>query len=72
MNNITPNLFLIGGMRCGSTSLHLLFDQHDQINMSAVKEPGLQYTELTKKKVLDNSTEELKADLNKFISSGDH
>ena len=37
MNNITPNLFLIGGMRCGSTSLHLLFDQHDQINMSSVK-----------------------------------
>ena len=72
MNNITPNLFLIGGMRCGSTSLHLLFDQHDQINMSSVKEPGFYLAELKKQKLLENYTEDLKADLNKFISSGDH
>lgn len=72
MNNITPNLFLIGGMRCGSTSLHLLFDQHDQINMSSVKEPRFYLAELKKQKLLENYTEDLKADLNNFISSGDY
>ena len=72
MNNITPNLFLIGGMRCGSTALHLLLDQHDQINMSSVKEPRFYLAELKKQKLLQNYTEDLKADLNKFISSGDH
>jgi len=35
----TPNLFLIGGMRCGSTTLNLLLDQHPDIFMSGVKEP---------------------------------
>lgn len=37
--NIQPNLFVIGAMRCGTTTLHLLFDQHPDIFMSPVKEP---------------------------------
>lgn len=36
---LEPNLFLIGGMRCGSTSLHHLLSQHPDIAMAEVKEP---------------------------------
>lgn len=38
-NLFTPNLFFIGGMRCGSTTLNLLLSQHPEIFMSPVKEP---------------------------------
>ena len=34
-----PNLFFIGGMRCGSTTLNLALSQHPEICMSEVKEP---------------------------------
>ena len=34
-----PNFFFIGGMRCGSTSLNLMLEQHPEIYMSGVKEP---------------------------------
>lgn len=34
-----PNLYFIGGMRCGSTTLYLLLSQHPEIFMSSVKEP---------------------------------
>lgn len=34
-----PNLFLIGGMRCGSTSLYLMLGQHPEVFLSPVKEP---------------------------------
>jgi hypothetical protein len=34
-----PNFFFIGGMRCGSTSLNLMLEQHPEIYMSPVKEP---------------------------------
>jgi hypothetical protein len=34
-----PNLYLIGGMRCGSTTLNLILGQHPEIFMSPVKEP---------------------------------
>lgn len=34
-----PNLFLIGGMRCGSTALHQILNGHDEIFMSKDKEP---------------------------------
>lgn len=34
-----PNFFFIGGMRCGSTSLNLMLEQHPEIYMSQVKEP---------------------------------
>ncbi len=36
---IVPNLYFIGGMRCGSTTLNLLLSQHPEIFMSPVKEP---------------------------------
>ena len=39
MTGCTPNLFFIGGMRCGSTTLNLLLGQHPDIYMSPVKEP---------------------------------
>ena len=35
-----PNLYLIGGMRCGSTTLHASLDAHPQIFMAPVKEPS--------------------------------
>ena len=36
---VAPNLFCIGGMRCGSTTLHDLLGQHPDIFMSKSKEP---------------------------------
>lgn len=34
-----PNLYFIGGMRCGSTTLFLLLSQHPKIFMAPIKEP---------------------------------
>jgi hypothetical protein len=64
MQKIIPNLFLIGGMRCGSTALHLLLDQHDDINMSLVKEPCFFNAELKRQKLSNNYSKELEEDLN--------
>lgn len=36
----TPNLFCIGGMRCGTTTLYNYLFQHPQIFFPEVKEPG--------------------------------
>ncbi|MGV0795811.1 sulfotransferase [Mycolicibacterium elephantis] len=36
----TPNLFIVGAPRCGTTSLHNYLAQHDECFMSKVKEPG--------------------------------
>jgi hypothetical protein len=33
-----PNLIVIGGVKCGTTSLHTHLDLHPQISMSAIKE----------------------------------
>lgn len=38
--NRRPNFFFIGGMRCGSTTLNLMLEQHPNIFMSAIKEPN--------------------------------
>lgn len=35
-----PTFFIIGAPKAGTTSLHAYLDQHPQIQMSAVKEPG--------------------------------
>lgn len=35
---VLPNLVVIGGMKCGTTSLHLYLDQHPDIAMSQPKE----------------------------------
>ena len=35
----TPNLFLVGAPKCGTTALHVYLDQHPDISMSSVKEP---------------------------------
>jgi hypothetical protein len=37
--NLWPNLYFIGGMRCGSTTLYLLLLQQPEIFMSPIKEP---------------------------------
>jgi len=42
-----PNLFIIGAMKSGTTSLHNYLDMHPQIFMSANKEPGYFVEELT-------------------------
>jgi len=38
--NRQPNFFFIGGMRCGSTTLNSMLEQHPNIFMSAIKEPS--------------------------------
>ena len=40
MSDRWPNLFVIGAMKCGTTTMHNLLAEHPQIFMSAVKEPG--------------------------------
>ena len=41
MNNQSiPNLFIIGAMKSGTTSLHEYLNEHPDIIMSEVKEPG--------------------------------
>jgi hypothetical protein len=39
-SQIKPNLFIIGAMKSGTTSLHSLLDQSAQLSMSTVKEPA--------------------------------
>ena len=41
-----PNLFIIGAMKSGTTSLHEYLDTHPQIAMSFMKEPGYFVEEL--------------------------
>jgi len=36
-----PDFFVIGAAKCGTSSLHLYLDQHPQVSMSLVKEPGV-------------------------------
>ena len=70
MNYCYPNLFLIGGMRCGSTALHLLLDQHDDINMSLSKEPCYFNAELKRQKLYSKYSKELEEDLNSYVKKG--
>ena len=42
-----PNLFIIGAMKSGTTSLHEYLDTHPQIAMSDTKEPGYFVEELS-------------------------
>lgn len=42
-----PNLFIIGAMKSGTTSLHCYLDQHPRIAMSVNKEPGYFVEELS-------------------------
>jgi hypothetical protein len=46
MNPTKPNLFIIGAMKSGTTSLHEYLDTHPQIAMSQEKEPGYFVEEL--------------------------
>lgn len=43
---LRPNLFIIGAMKSGTTSLHEYLDTHPQIEMSQEKEPGYFVEEL--------------------------
>ena len=36
-----PDVFVIGAAKCGTTSLHHYLNQHPDISMSRVKEPGV-------------------------------
>lgn len=65
-----PNLFLIGGMRCGTTALHLLLDQHDDVNMSLIKEPCFFNAEMKRQKLSNNYSEELEEELNSYVKGG--
>ncbi|WP_417475688.1 sulfotransferase family protein [Leisingera sp.] len=47
-----PNLFFIGGMRFGSTTLYLLLAQHPEIFMADIKEPMFWYAEALRQKGL--------------------
>lgn len=58
-----PNLFIIGAMKSGTTSLHTYLDSHPQIFMSALKEPNFL--------ARDRSLDEAKEYLDLFASAGD-
>ncbi|MFY0643019.1 MAG: sulfotransferase [Bacteroidia bacterium] len=68
MANKQPNLFLIGGMRCGSTSLHFLLSQHPEIFMSKVKEPMYYNAEYMRSRL--DADDALKDKLQKFEARG--
>ena len=38
---VLPNLFVIGAMKCGTSSLHHYLDQHPDVSMSSNKEPNV-------------------------------
>jgi hypothetical protein len=44
-----PNLFIIGAMKSGTTTLHEYLDSHPQIAMSRIKEPGYFVEELNQR-----------------------
>ncbi len=48
-----PNLFIIGAMKSGTTSLHNYLDMHPEIAMSEEKEPGYFVEELSLKRGAD-------------------
>jgi hypothetical protein len=52
----TPNLYLVGAPKSGTTSLYHYLDQHPQIFMSPLKEPNFHAEEIR----LHNLTEEMK------------
>ena len=68
-----PNLFLIGAMRAGSTSLHALINQHPEIFMSHVKEP-MYYVAETMRRTLDmyGNTADIEYQLMDFVKQRKH
>jgi hypothetical protein len=65
-------LFLIGGMRCGSTTLHLLLGQHPEIFMSPVKEPMFYVAEAMRRAIPvgDHAQAEHRRELEDFVGRG--
>jgi hypothetical protein len=70
--SVQPNLFLIGGMRCGSTSLHLILDQHPEIFMTPEKEPMFYVAEELRRRLISqpNKPPGLSEELDEFVSLG--
>ncbi len=70
---IQPNLFLIGGMRCGSTTLHLMLGQHPDIYMSPVKEPYFYVAEAMRRNMrAQRENPEAKRRLDEYVKRGKH
>ena len=63
-----PNFFFIGGMRCGSTSLKLMLEQHPEIYMSPIKEPYYYLAQAIRNK--ENPSQEDFKFLQKFEKGG--
>ena len=60
MLHFKPNLFIPGAAKSGTTSLHNLLNQHPEICMSSVKEPGYWKNEKFKDKDFQNIIYEAK------------
>ena len=43
-----PNLFIVGAPKAGTTSLYYYLKQHEDINMSEIKEPNFFSNEFIK------------------------
>ena len=54
MNTTIPNLYIIGVVKGGTTSLHDILSQHPDIQMSTIKEPHY-FSEKVKEIVPDYS-----------------
>lgn len=65
-----PNLFLIGGMRCGSTALNQLLNQHGDIFMTPIKEPYFYSAELKRFNLNINYSKEGELNLNDYVKKG--
>ncbi|RLA93238.1 MAG: hypothetical protein DRG83_21265, partial [Deltaproteobacteria bacterium] len=60
-----PNLFVVGAMKAGTTSLYYLLKQHPQIYMSPVKEPHFFSKDILLSSYDPTPHESLKSDIKK-------
>ena len=55
MNQLTPNFFIIGAPKCGTTSLSVYLSEHREIVMSHPKEPHYFSTDIENGRITDQS-----------------
>ena len=55
MNQLTPNFFIIGAPKCGTTSLSIYLAEHPNVVMSLPKEPHYFSTDIENGRITDQS-----------------
>jgi len=71
----TPNFFIVGAPKAGTTSLYSYLDQHPEVYMSAIKEPHFFADEIREENLEPQTRREMArqhGDLRKFLSGPMH